>query len=155
MDQLKNYKFSNYNHKIELEGKLYLYNAYSGGFCKMDDEFRNIISNITFEPEEDINKLAELPDFIISGLSKGCFIIDKGIDEFALIKSKHLLARFSDTNSLGLTLLPTRGCNFRCSYCFEADKCYPNDSMSDEVMDAIIELIDMRLKDNEIGRAHV
>lgn len=148
MNELKDYKFSNYNHKIELEDKLYLYNAYSGGFCKLDDEFRDIISEISFEPEDDVNKLAELPKFIISGLIKGSFIIDKGIDEFALIKEQHLLSRFCDTNSLGLTLIPTMGCNFRCSYCFEADKCYPNDSMSDEVMDAIIQLIDTRLKDN-------
>lgn len=148
MNELKNYKFSNYNHKIELDGNIYLYNAYSGGFCKINNEFKNIISEITFEPEENISKLLGLPEDIISGLIKGCFIINKNIDEFALIKGKHLLARFSDTNSLGLTLIPTSGCNFRCSYCFEADKCYPNDTMSEEVMDAIIELIDTRLKNN-------
>ena len=64
MNELKDYKFSNYNHKIELEDKLYLYNAYSGGFCKLDDEFRDIISEISFEPEDDVNKLAELPKLL-------------------------------------------------------------------------------------------
>ena len=37
MEYLEQYKFSMFNHKVFKDGKLFLYNAYSGGFCMCDD----------------------------------------------------------------------------------------------------------------------
>lgn len=147
-DLAKEFKFSNYNHKIELDGNLYAYNALSGGFCKFDGDIRDILSNIEFNERTDIQELNILPEEIIDGLKKGGFIVHKDLDEFALIKSKHLMSRYSDNNSLGLTIIPTKGCNFRCTYCFEGDKEYPNEGMSEDVMDATIKLIEDRLGEN-------
>ena len=145
---LKGYKFSKYNHLIELDENIYGYNAYSGGFCKFNDNIKAIIKNINFKDNEDINKLNTLPESIINELKKGRFIIDENIDEFSAIKTKHFLTRFSDTNSLGLTLIPTLACNFRCTYCFEADKGYENIKMNDDVINQVLTLIENRLKEN-------
>lgn len=142
---LDNYIFSKYNHKINLEGNLFLYNALSGGFCKVDSEHKNIFENNDLR--SDLKDIEELPIDIIEELINAGFIIDKDLDEFKLIKSKNSLIRFSQNNSLSLTLIPTTGCNFRCVYCFEKDKNYPNEVMSEQVMDEIINLIDTSLSD--------
>lgn len=147
MFDLKEYKFSRYNHKIVMNGNVYMYNAFSGGFCKFRQEFKEKALEVDFNDDASMKKIAQFPDEVIGELIKGCFVIPKGTDEFAIIKSRHLVSRFSDNNALSLTLVPTMACNFRCTYCFEADKNYPCNYMSDEVIEAIITLIDTKLKD--------
>lgn len=142
-NHLSKYKFSKYNHKIALEGDLFLYNALSGGFCKVDADIKDILEKCDLT--SNILEIRDLPQDIIDELIKGGFLLEKDIDEFKLIKSIHNVSRFSNNNSLNLTLLPTLGCNFRCTYCFEKEQNYPNTKMTKEVMDAIIKLIDERL----------
>lgn len=149
MKNLQLYKFSKYNHKILLKGKLYLYNAFSGGFCSCDNLMKSVFLNLDFETDP-CEKLSGLPEKYIMELRRGKFIIDKDLDEFQLVKSRHYLARFSKENALGLTIIPTHACNFRCPYCFEADKEYKNDKMTEEVMDAILVLIDSKLRENGV-----
>lgn len=131
-----------------VKNEVYGYNAFSGGFCRFINENKNIIYNENIEGGECSRALQRMPDAIISDLIHGSFIVNKDLDEFALVKSKHFFSRFMNSNSLNLTLIPTRGCNFRCTYCFESDKNYPNDCMELEVMDAVIELIDTKLEEN-------
>lgn len=145
MGILKNYKFSKYNHKIELENnELFLYNALTGGFCNIDSNDIKEIINIS-DMVSDISKLEPLPENIIDELKKGGFIIDKGIDELKLIKSITNVNRFNINNNLTLTLMPTTACNFRCPYCYEKDNDYKNQVMSKELMDAILDHIDKSL----------
>ena len=149
MENLKLYKFSKYNHRILLKGKLYLYKAFSGGFCSCDNLMESIFSKLDLKTDS-CEKLSKLPEKYVAELIRGKFIIDKDLDEFQLIKSRHYLTRFSKENALGLTIIPTHACNFRCPYCFEADKKYKNDKMSEEVMDAILALIDSKLRENGV-----
>jgi uncharacterized protein len=142
---LNSYKFSNYNHKISIEDDLYLYNALSGGFCRINDDAQEILDHCDLQ--SDVNEIANLPQETLDGLIEGSFLVDTDLDEFKLIKSLHIVNRFTNHNSLSLTLLPTTACNFRCSYCFEQDTEYPNKMMSEEVMDAIIKFIDEKLND--------
>lgn len=145
MLKLDEYKFSKYNHKILLENKLYLYNAYSGGFFLCNDLLKNTFINISFGTDST-TVLKELPEYYISELKRGSFIIDKDLDELKLIKSKHYLARFGNRNVLSLTLIPTHACNFRCPYCFEASKKYPTDRMSHDVINAVEKLVNENLE---------
>lgn len=139
------FKFSKYNHKINLNDDLYLFNALSGGFCKVNEASKKILGDI--DVLESTESLKFLSKDIIDELKRGGFLIGKEINEFNYIKTIHNISRFSGENSLGLTLLPTMGCNFRCTYCFEKDKEYPNNKMTEEVMDAIVKLIDSRLRE--------
>jgi uncharacterized protein len=143
---LEPFKFSNYNHKIEIPEGVFLYNSLTGGFCKVDDDIKQIFINRDLSSEENLEYLEKLPNEIITELLRGGFLVDKKLDEFKLIKSIHNISRFSNNNTLGLTLLPTLGCNFRCTYCFEKDQEYPNEKMSDEVMNAVIKYIDENLQ---------
>ncbi|HFL2404839.1 TPA: radical SAM protein [Clostridioides difficile] len=145
MEQLKNYKFSTYNHKFEIkDNELFLYNALTGGFCMVDKEdAKQIIKKSDLS--SDISNLKGLTNDIINELKKGGFIIGKDIDEIKLLKSICNVKRFNVNNSLTLTLMPTTACNFRCPYCYEKDNDYPSEVMSKELMDAIIEHIDTSL----------
>lgn len=140
------YKFSKYNHKITLDKDLFLYNALSGGFCKVDHDLQDIFDNCDLL--SNVNEISNLPLNIIEELIKGGFLVNKDLDEFKLIKSMHNMTRFANSNTLSLTLIPTMGCNFRCTYCFEKDTNYPNNKMTDDVMDAIIKFIDDNLNDD-------
>lgn len=144
-NKLNEFKFSKYNHKINLNNDLYLYNALSGGFCKTNEDTKKILKDIDLSG--DTKKIECLPPDIIKELKKGGFLLGKDINEFNYLKTIHNISRFNGDNSLGLTLLPTMGCNFRCTYCFEKDKEYPNEKMTEEVMDAIVNLIDGRLRE--------
>lgn len=46
MEYLEQYKFSMFNHKVFKDGKLFLYNAYSGGFCMCDDIMKKTFKDI-------------------------------------------------------------------------------------------------------------
>jgi uncharacterized protein len=46
------------------------------------------------------------------------FLIEEDIDEKALLESAYENAQ-RDERNLGLTILPTLDCNFRCAYCYE------------------------------------
>lgn len=148
MDQSIKYKFSNYNHSLELGAKgNFLYNALTGGFCKIsnDDIKKIFFINNTLSNIKDIDNLD--PN-IVDELKKGGFIVDKDLDELNLIKSIFNINRFADKNSLTLTLMPTMLCNFRCPYCYEKDRNYPNQTMSKEVIASIIDYIDKNILDN-------
>lgn len=39
---LQELKFSRYNQKVELSGKLFLYNALTGGYASVDEEYHYV-----------------------------------------------------------------------------------------------------------------
>ena len=134
---LQELKFSRYNQKVELSGKLFLYNALTGGYASVDEEYRDNFDKCDFKKLDSMKELAELPNAIINQLMEGGFIIPKNFDEFNVIKSMHYRGRFGANKALTMTLIPTMNCNFRCPYCYEKDKKYPVKKMTTEVMDAV------------------
>lgn len=142
---LQELKFSRYNQKVELSGKLFLYNALTGGYASVDEEYRDNFDKCDFKKLDSMKELAELPNAIINQLMEGGFIIPKNFDEFNVIKSMHYRGRFGANKALTMTLIPTMNCNFRCPYCYEKDKKYPVKKMTTEVMDAIIKYVESRI----------
>ena len=142
---LQELKFSRYNQKVELSGKLFLYNALTGGYASVDEEYRDNFDKCDFKKLDSMKELAELPNAIINQLMEGGFIIPKNFDEFNVIKSMHYRGRFGTNKALTMTLIPTMNCNFRCPYCYEKDKKYPVKKMTTEVMDAIIKYVESRI----------
>ena len=86
---LQELKFSRYNQKVELSGKLFLYNALTGGYASVDEEYRDNFDKCDFKKLDSMKELAELPNAIINQLMEGGFIIPKNFDEFNVIKSMH------------------------------------------------------------------
>lgn len=79
---LQELKFSRYNQKVELSGKLFLYNALTGGYASVDEEYRDNFDKCDFKKLDSMKELAELPNAIINQLMEGGFIIPKNFDEF-------------------------------------------------------------------------
>lgn len=142
---LSTYKFSNYNHKVFLDGKIYLFNALTGGFGEVNENNRKVVEECNFRGD-DIPQNITVDDKLLNSLILGGFLIYKDIDELNMLTSVNNIARFSGENSLGLTLIPTMKCNFRCTYCFEKCEGYPDEDMSPEIMQKVIELINNRVK---------
>ncbi len=63
------------------------------------------------------NQIECLPDYIVSKLKSGGFIVDKKFDELAFIREKKRQAIF-DKNYF-LIILPTLNCNYHCWYCIQ------------------------------------
>lgn len=145
--ELSALKFSMYNNKLEKEGQFFIYNALTGGYAKIDKQFHDLFSKCDISNSDNINVLKSLPSDILKKMQTGGFLIPKEMDEIKMLKTMHYQLRFGTKNSLGLTILPTLNCNFRCPYCYEKDKAYPVNEMSTEVMDAIIDYVDSNISE--------
>ena len=127
-------KVSNYNFFIPYkDNKVIAYNSFTNalGLLERKDyvEFKKNQKNID-----------SLNDFkLIEELRKGGFIIEDEINELEIIRTRMYRDRFND-DMLGLTIVPTADCNFRCIYCYEKNS-IRKEKMSKDTMDKIIDFV--------------
>ena len=96
--------------------------------------------------ENDINTWLELKenpdsykDFSNSNfLLKARIIVENQEDDLNVYLADILKNRYNSSD-MALTILPTRGCNFGCIYCYEQDR--PNIAMSEQTEDAIVRFV--------------
>ena len=96
--------------------------------------------------ENDINTWLELKenpdsykDFCNSNfLLKARIIVENQEDDLNVYLADILKNRYNSSD-MALTILPTRGCNFGCIYCYEQDR--PNIAMSEQTEDAIVSFV--------------
>ena len=115
----------------------FLYNAVSNALLDLDDEHYRLLAAMRDSGEAEPPPAA--PEGSVAGddhdffavLQKYKMLVDAEADEAALLALRYdRLTRCFDTSALTLSICPTLGCDFRCSYCFE-------DSQDDgAVMDA-------------------
>lgn len=110
-------KPSRYNHFFEVDGRTILaYNSLSTALIELSaDEFTTLQAFNT-EPRDELFDAQGLNSFC-SHLLKAGFLIPDGQDEIELIREIHSKIK-ERRRTLGLTIMPTLDCNFRCSYCF-------------------------------------
>lgn len=112
-----------------------LYNSHSNTLLELDRESMAHVRELMKDPDAfDINRNPVL----ILQLRQGRFLLDPNEDPLAEIRYLAHSARF-DSNRMGLTVAPTRDCNFNCTYCFEANR--PPVYMDDETEDRLVEFI--------------
>jgi len=85
-------------------------------------------------------------------LAKQGFIIDKRIDELAVLRRKYQIAKDSP-EKLDLVIAPTLRCNFKCAYCFEDTN--QTEKMSDDVASAIISFVESEIKNKPVEQIKV
>ena len=113
------------------------YNTASQGFARWDD-----VDLALWDRVEAGTVDVSDPD--LRPFFPGGFVVSAAVDELALIEQRLSAARF-DTRSMILTVAPTMGCNFACSYCFQGmDK--PFNRMQEPVMDALVAYLDAKTK---------
>jgi len=71
-------------------------------------------------------------DGILADLAAGGLLVPENMDESQLVHDSYL--RRYDSSELGLIILPTEDCNFRCVYCYES---FLRGEMAREVRDGV------------------
>ncbi|MCX6088889.1 MAG: radical SAM protein [Candidatus Atribacteria bacterium] len=132
------YCWSKYNLIFQSEkyGHL-LYNALSNSFAEIDEVTLQELKSIREDPEHyDFRKN---PGLFIQLWQTKVIVCDREEEDLLNIMALRQLFSQFDTSVLGLTIIPTTGCNFTCPYCYERFK-RPM-VMGEEVEEAIIDFI--------------
>jgi uncharacterized protein len=122
-------------------GQIIAYNALSRALsCLNYEQYKKIQELLTrcHELQSTSSKNNEYLSFLIEGR----FLIEEDCDELSILKTRNLLGKLNQ-DKLGVTIIPTLNCNFRCVYCFIAHK---NETMSQEVQDTLVEWIRLQMR---------
>ncbi|MCL2361025.1 MAG: SPASM domain-containing protein [Defluviitaleaceae bacterium] len=134
-------KASRYNFFFPYEpddSRLIAYNSLSNALAIIDKIKHN-------ELQQYIDSGIEISDIeLVNNLKAGGFLISAERNELDVIKLRMLKSRYN-TNALGLTIVPTADCCFRCLYCYEKDVIKPI-YMTPEVEDAIVNLAESYIR---------
>ena len=104
------------------------------------------MAGCTLEHAEKINAVLENPNMYIHSpifdkLVEYKFILDSAEDVYQIIERK-FHDKYVDNSYMGLTIMPTEQCNFRCVYCYE-DHLKPKMKM--HVQKAIVEYVEQNI----------
>ncbi|PWM27208.1 MAG: hypothetical protein DBX36_03120 [Oscillospiraceae bacterium] len=132
------YKFSKFNTYVENEcGEMIIFNSLSitNAFCKLNPD-----NTIIFKEALNKKQANLISENILGHLLNRSMIVNDSIDEMKNLEymKMQVITRTLSGNILGLIILPTGKCNFRCEYCYENFK---NGKMSKENQDAIIKFV--------------
>ena len=132
-NNIEKYKPSVYNHWVDQNGSVILYNSLYGvkGIKKYSSEHKNKI--IAYLKKEEI--ICE-NDPVLQSLIENGYIVPANCDESLFLNKLYL--KCINGNILHLVILPTEQCNFRCKYCYES---FSRGRMSDETIRAIIKYV--------------
>jgi len=126
-------KWSKYNilTKSEKYGHL-LFNTMSMVFIQIPDADYRMWEHLKNNPE----KIDELPqkDFLINSR----IFVEDDNDDLNVYLADVLKNRYNSSD-MALTILPTRGCNFGCIYCYEKER--PMVNMDEKTEDAIVNFV--------------
>ncbi len=127
---------SRFNIWVDKGSLQYVYNGLTGGLLCIAREERDALAR--YLAGEDSHGTA---DSTLADLTAGKMLLENGVDELQALEEVYVRSR-SDLGHLGLTILPSFGCNFDCPYCFEAKS--PS-IMSPEVIGSVVDLVKSRL----------
>lgn len=133
-------KFSRYNYLAfsPKYGNL-LFNTRTKFFTILNDEVFHALKDISTLNDFENNAIA-LSDEIITQLLQAKVLVHHNEDDDYYEIKKFLRYRQTFSNgTMGLVLVPTFTCNFKCPYCYENN--LPKNTMSEVIIDRIISFI--------------
>lgn len=139
------YKASAYNHIVPYsEERCVLFNAQNLATALLDTARRPELEQALAASRVTPSTLGA-PWF--DSLLAGGYLVPAELDEHALLRQRLARGR-NQRKHLLLTLAPTMGCNFNCTYCVEPEALRRRvELMTEEVQDAIVELVRRELAD--------
>lgn len=125
--------WSKYNilSKSEKYGYL-LFNTMSLAFIRINEQDIDMWKKLRETPNSYTN--FQNYDFLI----KARILVDNQEDDLNVYLADVLKNRYNSSD-MALTILPTRGCNFGCIYCYEQDR--PNVLMNEQTEKAIVKFV--------------
>ena len=125
--------WSKYNilSKSEKYGYL-LFNTMSLAFIRINEQDIDLWKKLRETPDSYTN--FQNYDFLI----KARILVDNQDDDLNVYLADVLKNRYNSSD-MALTILPTRGCNFGCIYCYEQDR--PNVLMNEQTEKAIVKFV--------------
>jgi uncharacterized protein len=130
-------KPSRYNKFFEIDNGLILaYNTLSGALAHLTPEQYKKVQELLARCHELQGNGGESDAYLTFLLERG-FLIDDDVDEFDILKTRNLLGKFTQ-DKLGVTILPTLNCNFRCIYCFIE---HGNETMGRDVRENLVDWV--------------
>ena len=125
--------WSKYNilSKSEKYGYL-LFNTISLAFIRINEQDIDMWKKLRETPDSYTN--FQNYDFLI----KARILVDNQEDDLNVYLADVLKNRYNSSD-MALTILPTRGCNFGCIYCYEQDR--PNVLMNEQTEKAIVKFV--------------
>lgn len=125
--------WSKYNilSKSEKYGFL-LFNTMSLAFIRINEQDIDMWKKLRETP--DSYTIFQNYDFLI----KARILVDNQEDDLNVYLADVLKNRYNSSD-MALTILPTRGCNFGCIYCYEQDR--PNVLMNEQTEKAIVKFV--------------
>jgi len=138
-------KPSRYNYYFEVDGRAILaYNSLTTALTELSaDEFAALQAFCTV-PRDDLFSARRLSSFC-DDLVKAGFLIPDEQDEIELIREIHSALKERQC-TLGLTIMPTLDCNFRCRYCFSYTR---HERMGAEIQEALLRFVEDKLREAE------
>ena len=131
-------KISKYTYLFESNnGEFLVYNSQTNSFLEIYRELFDALNEC--KNHSDANKL-HLEEKEKELLIKHKILIsDNESDRYFYESKLKTYANFFNQKYIGLTLVPTTGCNFNCPYCFESNK--KTITISDEMINHLIEFL--------------
>ncbi len=139
-------KLSKYNYFFRVDDRIILaYNSFTTALAKLSaDEFACLREFCT-DPRDKFFYARNLGMFQES-LAKAGFLIPDDWDEIEQVRAIHNERREQQRRTIGLTIVPTLDCNFRCVYCFSYAR---RERMSPVVQEALLRFVEARLQGSE------
>lgn len=131
-------KWSIFNFSVELENKVIIYNTINGGVISLEKDIYKNINN------------KKNPQKIINYLKQKEFIVKNSIDEKEQFM-KSLLKEWNKNEFLGLHILTTTGCNFKCPYCYQSG--IEANLLNEKKLNKIIKFLKNYIIENKIKEA--
>jgi len=135
-------KPSKYNKLFEVgNGLILAYNTLSGAMAHLTSEQYKKVQELLAQCVELQANSGE-NDAYLNFLIEGRFLIDEDVDELDILKARNLVGKFTQ-DKLGVTVIPTLNCNFRCVYCFIEHR---NETMGSEVRENLVDWVRAQMR---------
>jgi uncharacterized protein len=131
----RRYKASRFNAMRTFGTRTVMGNSYSGAVAAFDVEEATIARSAMKGTVLGDQTAPLVIDMIEAG-----FLVDDAVNELARVHSLH--ATLNDQHSLGLIIMPTEDCNFRCIYCYES---FAKKAMKRPVRDGVKAMLDTKV----------
>ena len=135
-------KPSRYNFFFQVDDQIILaYNSLTTALAELAAPEFAALQEFCSEPREDFFEANELGSFR-GELVKDGFLIPDDQDELEQARTIHTALKQQRQRGIGLTIVPTLDCNFRCTYCFSYAR---RERMSAQVQQALMRFVDGKL----------